>query len=310
MTEPVAAPASRNSPCPCGSGRRYKDCHGVLDAAAATAIPVAPAPRDNAALQARAHRMQEALALQKAGNLPDAIAIYERVIAEDPANFDALHMLGVCWFQSSQFDQAEGYLVRALALRSDVPSARTNLKLIRDGRQLIAQELGLCRTVLPRLSTLCRPPDALASLLPRRSVVNVLAATRTTAGEDLSRMHRVLRDPRHETRAWRTPLSAPIEGFTELAPPDAADRTKTGREGLLLVYGIEVPVGDWLPALRAAHVALVINDDSPCRILECTRELSDEGRRPIDILFTRVDLKAAVPLPGSLFDEWFPDRGA
>jgi hypothetical protein len=26
----VAAPASRNAPCPCGSGKRYKDCHGAL----------------------------------------------------------------------------------------------------------------------------------------------------------------------------------------------------------------------------------------------------------------------------------------
>jgi uncharacterized protein YecA (UPF0149 family) len=24
-------PASRNAPCPCGSGRRYKECHGALD---------------------------------------------------------------------------------------------------------------------------------------------------------------------------------------------------------------------------------------------------------------------------------------
>jgi preprotein translocase subunit SecA len=25
----VAPPASRNAPCPCGSGRKYKHCHGV-----------------------------------------------------------------------------------------------------------------------------------------------------------------------------------------------------------------------------------------------------------------------------------------
>jgi preprotein translocase subunit SecA len=26
--ETIVAPASRNSPCPCGSGRKYKHCHG------------------------------------------------------------------------------------------------------------------------------------------------------------------------------------------------------------------------------------------------------------------------------------------
>ena len=25
----VEAPVSRNAPCPCGSGRKYKHCHGV-----------------------------------------------------------------------------------------------------------------------------------------------------------------------------------------------------------------------------------------------------------------------------------------
>ena len=34
MTAALAPPASRNAPCPCGSGRRYKDCHGALAATA------------------------------------------------------------------------------------------------------------------------------------------------------------------------------------------------------------------------------------------------------------------------------------
>jgi preprotein translocase subunit SecA len=30
LDEKVEAPASRNAPCPCGSGRKYKHCHGQL----------------------------------------------------------------------------------------------------------------------------------------------------------------------------------------------------------------------------------------------------------------------------------------
>jgi preprotein translocase subunit SecA len=30
MVEEVQAPESRNAPCPCGSGRKYKHCHGQL----------------------------------------------------------------------------------------------------------------------------------------------------------------------------------------------------------------------------------------------------------------------------------------
>ncbi len=31
QTSSIKAPASRNAPCPCGSGKRYKHCHGALD---------------------------------------------------------------------------------------------------------------------------------------------------------------------------------------------------------------------------------------------------------------------------------------
>jgi uncharacterized protein YchJ len=34
-----AAPPARNAPCPCGSGKRYKDCHGAL--VAGPALPAA-----------------------------------------------------------------------------------------------------------------------------------------------------------------------------------------------------------------------------------------------------------------------------
>ncbi|MEP7183944.1 MAG: SEC-C metal-binding domain-containing protein, partial [Betaproteobacteria bacterium] len=47
---------SRNAPCPCGSGRRYKDCHGALAAASPTtttaAIAEAHFHRGNAARDA------------------------------------------------------------------------------------------------------------------------------------------------------------------------------------------------------------------------------------------------------------------
>ena len=29
-SDDVTAPASRNAPCPCGSGRKYKHCHGAM----------------------------------------------------------------------------------------------------------------------------------------------------------------------------------------------------------------------------------------------------------------------------------------
>lgn len=82
----VPAPASRLSPCPCGSGRRYKDCHGALGAAARPAVnPDALA--------------EEALRLHEAGQIDAAVERYERVLAEAPEHPIALHFLGVALFQ-------------------------------------------------------------------------------------------------------------------------------------------------------------------------------------------------------------------
>ena len=52
MTAALAPPASRNAPCPCGSGKRYKDCHGALAAAALL-------DRSAGALAAEAHALGE-----------------------------------------------------------------------------------------------------------------------------------------------------------------------------------------------------------------------------------------------------------
>ena len=84
---PFTPPASRNAPCPCGSGRRYKDCHGALTT-----------PVDQLAAI-----LQQALAAQQAGRAADAIAGYEQALALAPTHFDALHMLGDAHFQRGEF---------------------------------------------------------------------------------------------------------------------------------------------------------------------------------------------------------------
>src|SRR5437763_16710419 len=105
----VSAPASRNAPCPCGSGKRYKDCHGALAGAAPGAPPAAARPSEHVALLA------QALELQKAGDLSAAMTAYERVLTEAPDDFDALHMLGVVHYQRHAFDRAEALLRKAIA---------------------------------------------------------------------------------------------------------------------------------------------------------------------------------------------------
>ncbi|MCX8097484.1 MAG: SEC-C metal-binding domain-containing protein [Casimicrobiaceae bacterium] len=83
---PIRPPASRLAPCPCGSGRRYKECHGALGPSATAAVDP-----DALAL--------EAVRLHEAGQIAAALERYERVLAHAPEHPVALHFLGVALYQ-------------------------------------------------------------------------------------------------------------------------------------------------------------------------------------------------------------------
>src|SRR5512139_3837391 len=116
MTELRAAPESRNAACPCGSGRRYKDCHGALGRSA-----TAPAAAD-----AQQAVLAAALAAQRDGRLDAAQCGYEEILAREPAHFDALHMLGVVHLQRHEIERGRELIARACALRPDMTDARRN----------------------------------------------------------------------------------------------------------------------------------------------------------------------------------------
>lgn len=106
--------ASRNARCHCGSGRRYKECHGALTAGAAQGGELG-------------RTMQTALAYQQAGRHREALPLYTRAREIDPKNVDATHMVGVVHYQLGEYDQAIAWIERAIALRPDLPALRTNL---------------------------------------------------------------------------------------------------------------------------------------------------------------------------------------
>jgi tetratricopeptide (TPR) repeat protein len=92
-THAFSAPSSRNAPCPCGSGRRYKECHGA---------PNRPAPSSRPLPEL----LQAALAAQVRGRLDEARDLYEQALVLDPQHFDALHMLGVVHYQKCEYEEA------------------------------------------------------------------------------------------------------------------------------------------------------------------------------------------------------------
>lgn len=131
---PAARPPSvnRNDPCPCGSGKRYKHCHGsVAHDPSPISSGSAGAQDDAPGSRALPHGLQsKTLVAYRAGELRRAEALYRRLIAERPDDVEARQMLAAVLFERLHYDEALVLLWDAAerdAWRN--PIHRTNLGL-------------------------------------------------------------------------------------------------------------------------------------------------------------------------------------
>lgn len=104
----------RNAPCPCGSGKRFKDCHGRADAPAAG---VALTPGELARAGVNAHQRHD---------LDTAERLYREALAVAPEQPLALHYLGVVLYQRGRIADAMPLLDRAVALVPAEPEFHNN----------------------------------------------------------------------------------------------------------------------------------------------------------------------------------------
>jgi tetratricopeptide (TPR) repeat protein len=72
-------------------------------------------------------RMQIGVEHHRAGRLEEAEAAYREVLATNPTDFDALHLLGVIAQQSGRTDMAVELIGQAIRLRPQVAAAHSNL---------------------------------------------------------------------------------------------------------------------------------------------------------------------------------------
>ncbi|MCC6295742.1 MAG: tetratricopeptide repeat protein [Pseudomonadales bacterium] len=138
---PAVARPSRNAPCPCGSGQRFKHCCG--QAGESTTPSAAPVQCDPEAL------LRQAMADHQAGRLGAARRGYEAVVAQRP---DALaeHYLGVLDMQERRLAEGERRMRAALQLRDDLPDFQNNLGLCLRAQGRLDEAVVEYRKVLDR----------------------------------------------------------------------------------------------------------------------------------------------------------------
>jgi tetratricopeptide (TPR) repeat protein len=262
----------RNERCPCGSGRRYKECHGAI-----TAVAVGAAPRraEPAATSSLEQLMQAAQQAQLSGNTVEAAALYRRVLDVDPTNYDATHMLGIVEYQSGSYEEAIALVRRATELRPDLGKARDNLHTL-ESLPLIEREI--CRGVLPRLLPRVEPIVDLSARAASAAAVHLVLAGEVPASAKPALAQLVATLPAAQLTVWARP-GASLPGAAARTLDVAAGSHPDG--GLLLLYGATASVAGWIDAAHADQVVLIITEDDPCAVIDRVDELrASGGERP------------------------------
>jgi protein O-GlcNAc transferase len=98
----------RNDPCPCGSGKKYKQCCQLKESAARTPTPVVD--------DATRRKLMDAFTRYQQGQLEEVQQICRRLLQGNPLQPDAMHLMGLVAHQQGRPAEALEQIDRALAL--------------------------------------------------------------------------------------------------------------------------------------------------------------------------------------------------
>jgi len=218
--------------------------------------------------------MHEALATQRAGRLAEAIALYDGVIDEAPALFDAWHMRGVARFQAFEFDAAEADIRRALAIAPQSAAAQGNLDLVIEGRRIARDEAALCRAVLPRYRPLVVDP-AVPPLHGVGAGTRVFVLDAGAHASTADALARAARDRGAEVVAIAVERGRTVD----VANADAL--AASGPRDVVACVGCTRPLGDWTLDAHPRAAALVADGPDLAALCDRLREISGQGRRQV-----------------------------
>lgn len=135
---------------------------------------------------------KDALRLRRAGRLDEAAAIYQQVLQSEPANFEALHALGIVRYQRGQLEEAERLIGKAVSVRPTAADANYN-------RACLLQKLNRSEEALSSFDrAIALKPDYVEALVNRGSLLSRIERH----AEALATFDRVLALNANIAEAW------------------------------------------------------------------------------------------------------------
>ena len=150
--------AGRNDPCPCGSGQKFKQCHGKLTGAptplpAASTVPVVeppagPVPDDFAARGSVAVSFHLASAAFERKEFDAAERLYRAILGRLPDDPVAIGFLGVIETGKRRYEDARRLLQRAIDIAPGAPEHHNNFGLLEHSSGAFAEAEAAYRRAL------------------------------------------------------------------------------------------------------------------------------------------------------------------
>src|SRR5882757_679653 len=111
----------RNDPCPCGSGRKYKHCHGAVPGRTGAGRPPGATSVDTPP------SLERARSLHQGGYLPEAESMYREVLKRLPRHADAMNMFGILRAQQGDPAAASEWIAKAVSIDPQNAAYQFNL---------------------------------------------------------------------------------------------------------------------------------------------------------------------------------------
>jgi tetratricopeptide (TPR) repeat protein len=234
--------------------------------------------------------MRAALRAQRNGAGDQAARLYRQVLAADPSNFDATHMLGLVEYELGYRESALVLIKHAIELRPDLGVPRHNLRLL-ESMPLVETEI--CREVLPRLAPRVDFGFDLEELAAATAVHVVIGET--IAAEERAALDAIVAacGPA-PVKVWGEPADETVAGGAPISTLAADDHP---RNGLLLLLGTARSPAAWLSAMRAERVLLIVTRDQPCTVIDRIDELAAVGHDHPGLLCATRELAERLRLP-------------